>query len=92
MNIPIDFMVTYITNSKPCQDYLTKNYEHEYSVWLRFSTRNGEQCPLARAALKRIYQLEYQSRGQDFVIALASQNWGHPGYQEGSNGKPDSTV
>ena len=92
MNIPVDLMIVLIKASEDCRQYLIEHYPHEYMVWDRFYKSNGEQCPLARAAIKRIFQLEYKSRGSDFTLALASANFGHKGYKEGGNGEPNSSV
>jgi len=83
MNIPVDLLIEIIEKSEDCRAYLNNKYQHEHDIWTRFSKRNGKSCPFARAAIKRIFQLEYAEKGQYFLCSLGSQEWGSKKYQEG---------
>lgn len=89
MNIPIDLMVHIIQVSTECQNYLQIKYPHEYQVWTKYYYESGSECPFARAAIKRIFGLERQERGQEFLGALGSQTWGSQTYQGSSSEQSD---
>lgn len=76
MNVPIDLMIKIIDESEECRSHITALYGYEYEVYKNYSTKNGTGCPFARAALKRIFQLEYQRRGKQFLASLGSASWG----------------
>lgn len=81
MNVPYDLMIQIISSSPECVDYLTRKYSYEYEVWIRFSSRNGPGCPLARAAIRRIFAFEYAYHKEEFLGSLGSGVWGSKEYQ-----------
>jgi hypothetical protein len=85
MNIPVDLMIKIISSSQECKDYLTTRYPYEYEIWTRFSTRNGNHCEIARAAIRRIFQFEYKAKGEHFLGSVGSEVWGSKKYQEHSS-------
>lgn len=69
-------MIEIIEESEECRDLLNTLYGYEYEIYTRFSSKNGKECPFARAALKRIFQLEFKRRGKQFLASLGSKSWG----------------
>ncbi len=82
MKIPVDLVISVIKKSEECRNYLELNYPYEFEIWTRFSTKNGDHCAFARAALNRISKEEFNKYGKAFVFSLGSEEWGSRGYQE----------
>lgn len=69
-------MISIIEESSECRDHLNSMYGYEFEIYNKFSVKNGKECPFARAALKRIFQLEFKRRGKQFLASLGSKSWG----------------
>jgi hypothetical protein len=72
MNIPYDLLTRWINEDQGFIDYVKANYSYEYEYYLRFRKSSGPDCPIARAALKRIFTCELGANKQQLLASIDS--------------------
>lgn len=58
MFVPFDKIISLIETSDVVRKYVEQRHPYEIQYFRRFASKNGPQCPFARAAIRRIFQAE----------------------------------
>lgn len=72
MNIPFDLLTKWINEDQGFIEYVKANYSYEYEYYHRFRKSSGPDCPIARAALKRIFNAELGNNRQQLLASIES--------------------
>jgi hypothetical protein len=70
MNIPYDLLTKWINEDQGFIDYVKANYRYEYEYYHRFRQSSGPNCPIARAAVKRIFTNELAKNKQHMLTCV----------------------
>jgi hypothetical protein len=76
MNIPYDLLTKWINEDQGFIDYVKANYRYEYEYYHRFRKSSGPNCPIARAAVKRIFLAELGTNKQRLLASVDSGTFG----------------
>jgi hypothetical protein len=75
MNVPYDLLIRWLNTNNEFREYTQNKYKTELEYFDRFRKRNGTNCPIARSAIKRIFQLEFAERGDKFIELISAGVW-----------------
>lgn len=72
MDVPYDILIRWINDDQGFIDYVKANYRYEYDYYHRFRQSAGPNCPIAKAAVKRIFLAELGANKQRLLACIDS--------------------
>jgi len=77
MDVPYGLLSKWLKENDGFRKYIEDRYKTELEYYQRFEAKNGRNCPIAKSALRRIFQLEITSSAREgFISAITRGIWG----------------